>query len=103
MLKRTRVTGFILLYLVCANTALAHDLGHDKALKLQRKGTILSSQTFIKQALERHPQARLLELELEKKRGRYIYEIELLTVHGQVRELKFDASTGELLKDKEDD
>ncbi len=53
--------------------------------------------------MERHPKARLLELELEEKHGRYVYEVELLTVQGQVRELKFDASSGELLEDEEDD
>lgn len=91
------------LCLAIASHAAAHDLSQDEALKLRQEGKILSSQTFIKRALERHPKARLLELELERKRGRYIYEIELLTVQGQVRELKFDASSGELLKDEEDD
>ena len=33
----------------------------------------------------------------------YIYEIELLTVEGVVREIELDATTGVLLKDKEDD
>ena len=53
--------------------------------------------------LEQKGNARLLELELEEKHGRYIYEVELLTVQGQVRELKFDASSGKLLEDEEDD
>lgn len=93
----------LLLLGLALSQAVAHDLSQDQALKLLKKGKILSSQTFIEHALERHPQARLLELELERKHGRYIYEVELLTVQGQVRELKFDASSGELLKDEEDD
>ncbi|WP_205341542.1 PepSY domain-containing protein [Denitrificimonas caeni] len=103
MLKSSRSAYLLALWLACAGQVVAHDLSHDEALRLHKKGQILSSQTFIERALERHPKARLLELELEKKRGRYIYEVELLTVQGQVRELKFDASTGELLKDEEDD
>ena len=33
----------------------------------------------------------------------YIYEVELLTLSGVVREIKLNASNGELLKDKVDD
>lgn len=103
MFKGWRYVYFTALWLAVAGQAAAHDLSHDEALKLHKKGKILSSQTFIDHALERHPKARLLELELEKKHHRYIYEVELLTVHGQVRELKFDARSGELLEDEEDD
>ncbi len=91
------------LWLTVVGQAAARDLSQDEALKLRQEGKILASQTFIQRALERHPQARLLELELEEKHGRYVYEVELLTVQGQVRELKFDASSGELLEDEEDD
>ena len=103
MRKNALSISLIVLYFAAATTAWGRDLGHDEALKLHRQGTILSSQLFWQRALERYPQARLLELELEHKRGRYIYEVELLTAQGQVRELKFDASSGELLKDEEDD
>ena len=44
----------------------------------------------------------LLEAELEEKHDVYIYEVELLTPEGVVRELGIDATTGRLLKDKED-
>lgn len=47
--------------------------------------------------------AKLLEAELEEKHDVYIYEVELLTVDGVVRELDLDAATGRLLKDEEDD
>ena len=103
MFKGFLYASMTVLCLAIASHAAARDLSQDEALKLRQKGEILSSQGFIERALERHPQARLLELELERKRGRYIYEIDLLTVQGQVRELKFDASSGELLKDEEDD
>ena len=33
----------------------------------------------------------------------YIYEVELATRDGVVRELEFDAHTGKILKDEEDD
>ena len=56
----------------------------------------------MKQALDRYPGSKLLEAELEEKHDVYIYEVELLTTEGVVRELDLDAATGELLKDKED-
>ena len=46
---------------------------------------------------------RKLEAELEKEHDTYIYEVELLTVDGVVRELELDARNGRILKDKEDD
>ncbi len=103
MLRNTLYTCLGALYLAVAGQVAARDLSQDEALKLRQEGTILSSQTFIERALERHPKAHLLELELEEEHGRYIYEVELLTEQGQVRELKFDASSGDLLEDEEDD
>ncbi len=49
-----------------------------------------------------HP-GRIMEVELEKKRNRYIYEIELVDKNGKVWELKIDAATGSLLSREEDD
>ncbi len=103
MFKSSRYACLVILFLTVVSQVSARDLSQDQALKLRKEGKVLSSQTFIERALERHPKARLLELELEEKHGRYIYEVELLTVQGQVRELKFDASSGELLEDEEDD
>ncbi len=107
MLRNTLYTCLGALCLAVVGQVEARDLSQDEALKLRQDGTILSSRMFIERALERHPKARLLELELEleleEKYGRYIYEVELLTAQGQVRELKFDASSGDLLEDEEDD
>ena len=103
MFKSSRYACLVILFLTVVSQVSARDLSQDQALKLRKEGKVLSSQTFIERALERHPKARLLELELEEKHGRYVYEVELLTVQGQVRELKFDASSGGLLGDEEDD
>ena len=47
--------------------------------------------------------ARLLEAELDDDDGEFIYEIELLTGDGVVRELEIDARTGRVLEDEVDD
>lgn len=70
--------------------------------KLSAKGEILSLEKISKLAKTRKP-GEILEVELEKKRGRYIYEVEILDEHSQVWELKLDARTGQLLKMELDD
>ena len=82
---------------------LARDLGQDEALRLREQGQILPLEQLLQSALQRHPGAKLLEVELEEDDGIYIYEVELLTPSGVVREIKLNASNGQLLKDKVDD
>ncbi|SEB71815.1 Peptidase propeptide and YPEB domain-containing protein [Pseudomonas saponiphila] len=91
------------LALLLCSLAQARDLDQDEALRLRQQGVILPLEQLLKQALDRYPGARLLEAELEEKHDLYIYEVELLTVDGVVRELDLDAATGRLLKDEEDD
>jgi uncharacterized membrane protein YkoI len=88
--------------LVFCSVVMARDLDQDEALRLRQQGVILSLEQLLQQALSLYPGAKLLEAELEEKHDVYIYEVELLTTAGVVRELDLDASTGRLLKDKED-
>ena len=102
-----RVNGTIrllalMLFTFCS-LVMARDLDQDEALNLRQKGVILPLQQLIQTALNRYPGSKMLEAELEDKHGIYIYEIELLTPSGIVRELEFNASNGQLLKDKVDD
>ena len=76
---------------------------HDTAMQLKQSGKIIGLELIMQSVLERHPEARILEVELEKKRDQYKYEIELVTSSGVVRELEFDAHSGRLLSDEEDD
>ncbi len=83
--------------------ALARDLDQDEALHLRQEGVILPLEQLLQSALGRYPGARLLEAELEEDDDIYVYEVELLTSEGVVREIKLDAARGTLLKDEEDD
>lgn len=83
--------------------AQARDLDQDEALRLRQEGVIQPLQQLLQPALERYPGARLLEAELEEESDQYVYEVELLTEGGQVRELELDAVSGRVLKDEEDD
>ncbi|MFH7456903.1 PepSY domain-containing protein, partial [Pseudomonas syringae group genomosp. 7] len=75
----------------------------DEALRFRHRGVNQPLEHFNERALRLHPGARLLEEELEEKNNMYVYEIELLTPQGVVRELNFDARDSRLLNDEDDD
>jgi uncharacterized membrane protein YkoI len=72
------------------------------ARKLRASGQILSLEKIYELA-KTIKQGEILETELEKKRDRYIYEVELLDKSGQVWEVKLDAKTGKLIKLENED
>jgi len=100
--KRCTASWMALLLLACCSVALARDLDQDEALRLRQQGVILPLEQLLQQAMDRYPGAKLLEAELEEKHDVYIYEVELLTPEGVVRELDINATNGLLIKDKED-
>lgn len=92
--------------LAFCSVVVARDLDQDEALQLRQQGVIAPLEQLLGAALQRYPGGKLLEAELEEHMDRpvrYLYEIELLTADGVVREIELDAKTGELLTDKEDD
>jgi uncharacterized membrane protein YkoI len=99
-----RCTGsrMALVLLAFCSVVMARDLDQNEALRLRQQGVILPLEQLLQQAMDRYPGAKLLEAELEEKHDVYIYEVELLTPEGVVRELGIEATTGRLLKDKED-
>lgn len=101
-LNRRTSSRLALVLLAFCSMAVARDLDQDEALRLRQQGVILPLEQLLRQALDRYPGAKLLEAELEEKHNVYVYEVELLTTEGVVRELDLDATTGHLLKDKED-
>jgi len=72
------------------------------ARKLRASGQILSLEK-IYELSKTIKQGEILETELEKKRDRYVYEVELLDKNGQVWEVKLDAKTGQLIKLENED
>jgi uncharacterized membrane protein YkoI len=74
---------------------------HDEVRELRTRGDILP----LAEILGRPELAgkRVLEAELERKKGRMVYELEMLESDGQVSKGFFDAATGEALgRDWED-
>jgi len=75
---------------------------HDHARRLRREGAIVSLET-VADAVQRVRPGELLKVELERERGRYVYEVEILDADGHVWELRFDARDGSLLKEEAED
>lgn len=75
---------------------------HVTARKLRESGQILPLEQIIERARARQP-GEILETELERSRGGYVYEIEILGSDGWVWELKLDARTGELIELERED
>lgn len=98
----SRLTLFALITAVVL-TATADDIGPKEALRLRQACEILALEKLLDIALALHPGARLLEAELERDDGLYVYEVELITPGGTVRDIEIDARDGRILKDEEDD
>lgn len=101
-LKRNILVAVLAALLLPATWAFADSDGeadHERARQLHDAGEIVAGQSVVVKALALHPQSRVLEIELEEKHGRLLYEVEVVNTQGNVRELYFDARSGELLKD----
>jgi uncharacterized membrane protein YkoI len=73
---------------------------HDDAKLLQEQGVIVPLERIVEDALRLH-RGHVVETELERKKGKYIYEVEIVDEQGVLWELKYDARNGTLLKSKE--
>ena len=83
--------------LLTMSTMALSSSDHDKARSLKEGGEIVPLETILNKAKTDQP-GRVVETELERKGERYVYEIKIVDDKGTVRELKYDAKTGELLK-----
>ena len=93
----------VILILLSIQTSLTlADGDHDEARRLSQSGDILSLQVILEKLRPRYP-GKVLEVELERKSGRLIYELEILSKDGVVLELYIDAKTGDVLRSKVDD
>lgn len=89
------------LALLAGAATLASDIDHDAVRRLALEGEILPLEEILQRARGEHD-GRVIEVELKHKRGRYIYEIELVDERGEVWEFKLDAASGALIKRKRD-
>jgi len=75
-----------------------HD--HDQARAAVKAGDILPLPQVLDRVARTHP-GQVLEVELEREDGRWIYELRVLQPTGALLKLDVDARTGDVLKAKE--
>ena len=93
--------GLLLALALNGPAAASDDMDHDRAKALRDEGRILPLETIIERA-KKHRAGRVVETELEKKSTGYVYEIELVDENGTLWELKFDATSGVLIKSEKE-
>ena len=86
--------GVVALFLAAGVTAA--DVGPREARRLRDAGAILPLEEILAVVADRQA-GRVLETELEREDGRYVYEIELLDAGGRVHEFEVDAATARVL------
>ncbi len=94
MIKQLRTTIITLLFIISSLSCYADD--YDKAFLLVEEGEIFPLEDLVANMRKTHD-ARILEIELEKKHGRLIYEIEAIRKDGVVIEIYYDAHSGKQL------
>ncbi|WP_455222588.1 PepSY domain-containing protein [Kaarinaea lacus] len=88
--------------LVIPGALMAKDIDQDEAKALRQQGKILPLEQIL-QAAQRQHSGRVIQVELEKQRGRYVYEVEIADSNGHVWEIKIDASDASLLSQELED
>lgn len=101
-ISRPGAALLVALILFISGPIKALDLSHNEALRLRQAGVILPFEQILERAFERYPGSQLLEAELEREDNVYDYELDILTPAGIVRELEFNASTGQPIEDEVD-
>lgn len=100
-LKAMRQVFAYCLMVLCLGTAvMAHagpPLSYDQIRAAREKGEVRSLRWVMHQIQPQYP-GRLLDAELSRKSGRYLYRIKLLQPGGYVSRLVVDAYTAEILK-----
>jgi uncharacterized membrane protein YkoI len=81
---------------------LCDDIDHDEAYRLQQSGDILPLERILEKARQYHD-GKVLEVELERKRKAFVYEIKILDNDGILWEMKINAMDGSLVSKEEED
>lgn len=72
---------------------------HDRARAAVLAGEVMPLPDVLTRLQRSHP-GQVLELELEREDGRWIYEVKLLRSDGQLLRLELDARTAQVLRER---
>ena len=87
----------VLIVMLAGTAALADSIDANRVRALVERGEILSLEEILKRN-EATLGGRVIEIELERKKDRYLYEIKVLAPNGRKREVKIDARTGAVVE-----
>lgn len=106
LLPRHRWPAACALAVALAGSALAPvaraDNDHERAREAVARGEVLPLAAVL-QRLERSHPGQVLEVELERDDGRWIYELKLLQPGGRLLKLEVDARSAEVLRQRRKD
>jgi uncharacterized membrane protein YkoI len=93
-----RLATLIMMFLsvILVSPLLMADNDNDRAKVLLERGQIVSLERLLAN-IRQHGDWQILELELDERDDRLIYEVELLDQQGKVHKLNYDAKTGQEL------
>ncbi len=93
------LTAMLLSTLPLPGARASDKADHEQARAAVLAGEVLPLPTLLQKVQRTHP-GQVLELELERDDGRWLYEVKLLQANGRLLKLELDASTGQVLKVK---
>lgn len=101
VVRRLRRIAWALGAALCLHTAPGHadDYDHNQARQAVQAGQILPLSQILAQQHKNHP-GQVLEVELEREDGRWVYELKVLQADGQLLKLELEAQSGRVLKRK---
>ncbi|AUN94660.1 PepSY domain-containing protein [Pseudazoarcus pumilus] len=92
-----RIAGLSALCLMLAGPVLADDKDHERARRALEAGEVLPLGEVLARIAREMP-GDVLEVELERDDGRWIYEIKLLRADGALLEVEVDAATAGVIE-----
>lgn len=85
--------------LVAMPASASDRVRQQEARQLRESGKILSIEDILGRARGAQP-GQIVEVELEREGGRYVYEVKVIDDSDRVHKLELDAGSGELLRRK---
>ncbi len=80
--------------------ALASDSRMGEVRQLREQGKILPMEDILARSRAAQP-GQVLEVELDREDGRYVYEVKIIDDADRVHKLELDAASGEVLQRKQ--
>lgn len=96
-MRKSAFTAVFVAALAALSTGTAADEpDHERARHALERGEVLPLQTILGKVAREYP-GDVVEVELEREDGRWVYEIELIGERGRLTKLEVDARDGSII------